>query len=179
MKTLVYLYFAGIFLSACTQENKVSVKSNNGFHIEEPIKILSRNYYCFIIKLSKGNLETAVTNDQTLYDLLKMTRNFKDIGDFKMVRSGIAKDSMLISENVREDTLLKRFFVIKDKTCSISSYEETLKKNELIEIPGKDINNCLIYEFCKRGYSVNRDDESGMYIIKKLIHPIYNDTIPK
>ena len=167
MKALVYLYFAGIFLIACTQENEVSVKSKNGFNIEEPIKILGRNYYCFFIKLSTGNLETAVTNDQTLYDLLKITRDFKDIGDFKIVQSGIIKDSLLISENIREDSLLNRFFVTKDKTCSIDSYEETLKKNESIEISGKEINNCLIYEFCKRGYSVNRDDESGMYIVKQ------------
>lgn len=166
MKIIVYLCLTGILFTACNEENKKR-NSKNDFSLQEPIHFLSRRYYCFNLKLSTGNLEKAVSNDHDLYDVLGITRKFKDIGDFEGIQNKLLQDSVLVLRNLKEDKLLQRFVVDKGEKCSVELYEKSLIENKTLELTGLEITNCLIYKFCKKGYYVAQSDESGNYFIKE------------
>lgn len=163
MRNLIYLCFIANFVNSCTEKNEIHTDE---FQISEPIKVLNRKYYTYTLKLSTGNLKKAIANDQILYDVLKITRNFNNSKDFEKIQNGLSENSKLISRNTREDSLLQRF-IVNSELCSIQTYEKTLKENKVLEISGKEISNCLIYKFCKRDYIVFRSDESGMYIVRQ------------
>ncbi|WP_210151430.1 hypothetical protein [Chryseobacterium scophthalmum] len=169
MKKEILIFF-GFLLLNCQQKNIVSndlIKELSAIENAKNNYIAPISFNILFVKLDNG--QYLRTNGQELYEIY--TSNYKaNYTDFYDFLNKVLNQKVTIKSRPIDSDGFKLNSNISEKSIAEITQTYSIKNDNGVYIittkPREDLNS-ILYCFFKKGYKINFDDYSGIFIIKK------------